>query len=278
MLWTILIVLAGIVLFLLGAVLGGSDAKKPAFGLIFTTAIIKLVAVVLLAAGVCRLYAPALTKNYLLNKNPAIIYEMVKAAELQKQEEAAKAVKAYLKEHTDEMIADAPVWGKQDAKKTIFLFSDYSCPYCRRVHNELASIMAMRDDVRVVLKNFSVHGEMSDIPARAVIAAKLQGNDKAAALDKALMEKGYFKPEDMKDRAKLPAKAKKNVMALAAEVGLDVAQLEKDMNGAVVARELNNVYQFTGEFEVGGTPYLIVEGNVFPGYVPASKITEALDK
>ena len=177
-----------------------------------------------------------------------------------------------------EMIADAPIWGNEDAKKTIFLWSDYSCPYCRRVHAELARVMDARDDVRVVLKNFSIHGDLSDAPAKAVIAAKIQSNDKAAALDRALMDKEYYSQEDMKDRSKLGEKVLKNVLALATEVGLDAEQLERDMKGPVVARELKNVRDLAQMFEISGTPYLIIGEKAFPGAIPYEQIMEALDK
>ena len=47
-------------------------------------------------------------------------------------------------------------------------------------------------------------------------------------------------------------------MKLAAEAGLDTAQLEKDMNGEVVARELKNVRDLAQRFEISGTPYLVI--------------------
>jgi protein-disulfide isomerase len=203
---------------------------------------------------------------------------MVQSMQATQEKAKNKEVRKYVKKHMKEMIGDAPIVGNVDAKNTIFLWSDYSCPYCRRVHGELARVMAERDDVRVVLKNFSIHGELSDAPAKAVIAAKLQGNDKAAALDRKLMEKEYYTQEDMKDRSKLGEKIQKNVMALAAEVGLDTAQLERDMRGPVVARELKNVRDLAQQFEISGTPYLIIGERAFPGAIPYDQIIEALGK
>jgi protein-disulfide isomerase len=207
-----------------------------------------------------------------------ILQEMVSAMQEQQNAEKNKAIRKYVRSNLKDMIGDAPIWGNEDAKKTIFLWSDYSCPYCRRVHGELARVMESRDDVRVVLKNFSIHGELSDAPAKAVIAAKLQGNDKAAALDKLLMDKEYYTQDDMKDRSKLGDKIKKNVMKLAAEAGLDTAQLEKDMNGEVVARELKNVRDLAQRFEISGTPYLVIGEEAFPGAIPYDQIIKALDK
>ena len=271
MFWTIIFLIVGIALFLFGGMFAKQDGKKPATLL---TKIINLIAIILISGCVCRI----VTKTYLTYTNPSILQEMVTAMQDQQNAEKNKAVRAYVRSNMGEMIADAPIWGNEDAKKTIFLWSDYSCPYCRRVHSELARVMEERNDVRVVLKNFSIHGELSDAPAKAVIAAKLQGNDKAAALDKKLMEKEYYTQDDMKDRSKLGEKVRKNVMALAAEVGLDTAQLERDMKGPVVARELKNVRDLAQKFEISGTPYLIIGEKAFPGAIPYDQIIEALGK
>ena len=271
MFWTIIVLIIGIALFLFGGAIVKQDSKKPAT---LTTKVVKLVSILLIAGCVCRLYTPM----YLTHTNPSILQDMVTAMQEQQNAEKNKAVRAYVHSNMGEMVADAPILGNEDAKKTIFLWSDYSCPYCRRVHSELARVMDARDDVRIVLKNFSIHGELSDAPAKAVIAAKLQGNDKASALDKKLMEKEYYTQDDMKDRSKLGEKVRKNVMALAAEVGLDTAQLERDMNGPVVARELKNVRDLAQRFEISGTPYLIIGEKAFPGAIPFEQIMEALDK
>ncbi|MBO7509039.1 MAG: thioredoxin domain-containing protein [Alphaproteobacteria bacterium] len=274
MFWTILVLIVGIALFLFGGMFAKQDGKKTTNDNKIVKKVVKLVSIILIAGCVCRLYTP----YYLTHTNPMILQDMVSAMQEQQNAEKNKAIRKYVRSNIGEMIADAPVWGNEDAKHTIFLWSDYSCPYCRRVHGELARVMADRDDVRVVLKNFSIHGELSDAPAKAVIAAKLQGNDKAAALDRKLMEKEYYTQDDMKDRSKLGEKIQKNVMNLAAEVGLDTAQLERDMKGPVVARELKNVRDLAQKFEISGTPYLVIGERAFPGAIPYDQIIEALDK
>lgn len=272
MTWTILVLVLAIALFMFGGMLLKQNGKNPSMAIVMAKKSIKLVAIILIAGSVCRLFVP----YYLTSVNPAILQEMANGMQAQQNAEKNKAVRQYVRSKMDTMVADAPIWGNVDAKKTIFLWSDYSCPYCRRVHSELARVMSERDDVRVVLKNFSIHGPLSDAPAKAVIAAKLQGNDKAAALDKLLMDREYYSQDDMKDQSKLGDKVHANVMKLAAEAGLDVAKLEADMKGEVVARELDNVRELAQQFDISGTPYLIIGEQAFPGAIPYSQIIEAL--
>ena len=212
-----------------------------------------------------------------LVENPEILQEMVSSMESKKTENANKKISEYIHTNIQSMMADAPVLGNKDAEKTIFLWSDYSCPYCRRVHADLVRVLSERKDVRVVLKNFSIHGALSDAPAKAVIAAKIQGDDKAAKLDELLMSKEYYTQDDMKNREKLAEKVNDNVMKLAKEAGLDIDKLSKDMEGDIVKKELKNVRDLAQKFEIKGTPFLIIGEKAVPGAVPYSRIIDELD-
>ena len=271
---TIVILVAAIALYMFGGLFFKQEGKKVSALDIILHKGVSVIAIVLIALSICRLWTPA----YLVHTNPAILQEMVQNMQAQQEKEKNKVVRQYVAKHANEMIGHAPIAGKvdADAKKTIFLWSDYSCPYCRRVHGELARVLAERDDVRVVFKNFSIHGILSDDAAKAVIAAKIQDNAKAVALDKMLMDKEYYTQEDMKDQAKLGPKIHANIMKFAKEVGLDTKQLEKDMEGDVVKAELQNVRELAQRFEISGTPYLIIGDKAFPGAIPYAQIVEAL--
>ena len=273
MTWAILILVLAVILYVFGGMLFRHDGKKPSEIGIYIIKSMKVLAIILIAGCVVRLWTP----YYLANVNPMLLQEMATNMQEQKQAEGGKEIRKYVRANMDKLIADAPVAGNADASKTIFLFSAYSCGYCRRVHAELERVLAARDDVRVVLKNFSIHGVLSDVPARAVIAAKLQGNDKAAALDHLLMTQEYYTQDDMKDQAKAPAKLTANVMKLAEKAGLDTKRLEADMTGEVVARELAQVRDLAERFQIGGTPFLIIGDQAFPGAIPYDQIMKALN-
>jgi len=271
MTWTIVILVLAVALYVFGGMAVKHDGKPQAKDIIVHKCI-SVIAIVLIAGCVCRLWTP----TYLTKTNPGILQEMVSAMQQQQEVTKNKEVRKYVAKHMDEMIGNAPIAGNVDGAKTIFLFSDYSCPYCRRVHAELARVLSERDDVRVVLKNFSIHGALSDAPAKAVIAAKLQGNDKAAALDKLLMDEEYYTQDDLKKQDKLPGIIDANVMKLAKKAGLDTKKLAEDMKGDYVNTELRNVQGLAQRFEIRGTPYLIIGTESFPGAIPYERIVEAL--
>ena len=275
MTWTILILVIGILLFLFGGMLlGKGDDKKPSAGKIVANKSVTLIAIILIAGSMCRLYTP----YYLTAVNPAIVQEMITGMQEQQQAEKNKQIRKYVREEGDRMMRDAPVLGNRDAKKTIYVWTDFSCPFCRRVHGELDRVMANRDDFRVVVKNFSIHGALSDAPAKAVIAANLQDPEKAAELTDMLMTREYYTQADLEDQANVADKVEANVMKSAKEVGLDTEKLKEDMNGEVVARELRNVRDLAQRFEINGTPFLIIGEQAFPGAIPADQIEAALNE
>lgn len=272
MTWTILILVLAVAMYVFGGMLINAQGKQNT-GAKLVKKSIKVLAIILIAGCMCRLWTP----YYLTSVNPLILQDMANGMQEQKSAESNKEIRQFVRSNMDKLIADAPVLGNESASKTIFMFSAYSCGYCRRVHAELARVLADRDDVRVVVKNFSIHGVMSDVPAKAVIAAKLQGNDKAAKLDTLLMAGEYYTQDDLKDQAKAPANITRNIMKLAKEAGLDTKRLETDMNGEVVARELAQVRELADRFQISGTPFLIIGDQAFPGAIPYDQIIKALN-
>ncbi len=269
MAWTILILLVALALYLVGGIIADKvmGSKKSEKKNLVKKAI-EVIAIVFVVGTV--------TPMYLTNVNPGILKNMAEAMQKQEQEKASKGIKSYVRKNADSMTRNAPILGKENAEKTIYLFSAHSCGYCRRAHAELERVVSERDDVRVVMKNFSIHGPLSDSAARATIAAKMQSNDKAIALDKALMAKEYYTQEDLKDQQKAPEIVKNNVLELAESVGLDVDQLEKDMQSPTVNAEMAQVRDLAQRFNIQGTPFLIIGDEAFPGAIPYQQIVDAL--
>ena len=279
MIWTIIAILSLIIalgLFVMAGFVpttakGKVDGKRVAI-----RGGVQYIAVILAAFGSMALFNEGNMRRYLTEENPAILKVMAQNMQGQEQRESSQKIKKYVAQNHDSMTKNAPIFGNVEGKKTVYMFCDYSCPYCKRVWGELQKVMDKDAEVRVVLKNFSIHGDLSDFPAQASIAARMQGHDKAGAFNKLLWTKGYM-PKDMRGD-NVAKDVKKNVLALAKEAGLDVKKLEADSESEVVMTELISVRQIAREFAIGGTPFLIVGEEAFPGAVPESEITKALKK
>ena len=83
MTWTILVLILGIALYVFNGKLVKQDPKKASAKSEYMKKAVNVVAALLMAGAVCRLFVP----YYLTSVNPAIIQEMVTAMQEQQNEE-----------------------------------------------------------------------------------------------------------------------------------------------------------------------------------------------
>lgn len=145
-------------------------------------------------------------------------------------------------------VGSSPIRGKKDAPVTIVEFSDYQCPFCSRAEPLMdEALEKYPDDLRLVFKQFpltSIHPNA--LPAsKAALAAGKQG--KYWEMHKKLFENNRaLGAEDLKKYA--------------GELGLDVAQWEKDMNSKEVQDQINEEMGQARTAGVRGTPTIFVGG------------------
>lgn len=150
-----------------------------------------------------------------------------------------------------------PLIGNPDASVKIVEFFDYRCPYCKTGYPVLRRILDEDPDVVLLPKQLPILGDGSDddisrFAAKAALAAHRQGKF-------APMHEGLISSE-------VPL-TKDEVRAIAAGVGLDLAQLEADMAGDAVEEVLAeslSVAEAAG-FLQAGTPGYYIGGEVMIG-------------
>ena len=86
-----------------------------------------------------------------------------------------------------------------DAALTIVEFMDYRCGYCRQVHPQVVDLIATDKDVRVIIKEFPILGEESELASRFAVAVKqIAGDEAYERAHNALMEmRGRFTLESL---------------------------------------------------------------------------------
>jgi protein-disulfide isomerase len=165
------------------------------------------------------------------------------------------------------VAGDDPVRGPADALVTIVNFSEYQCPYCKRVQETLREVSkAYPKDVRIVWKDnplpFHARAKPAAIFARVVF--QKYGQDAFWRLHDALFEnQASLEDEDLEELAKkqripwAPIKA-----ALAAD---KAAKLEESM-------------ALASDFQVGGTPHFFVNGRRLAGAQPLDVFKKLIDE
>lgn len=146
---------------------------------------------------------------------------------------------------------------------TVIVFSDYGCPYCKKLHGTLAQLLARDPKVRIVWRDWPIFGGASLLAAQAAIASQWQG--KHAAFNAAL----FAQPGRITEAS---------VQAAAKVAKVDWTRLQSDMKTR--AKEINTVIARSNagaqalKFE--GTPGLLIGNARFGGAASLIQLMEAV--
>ena len=108
--------------------------------------------------------------------------------------------------------------GNPHGDVTFVEFFDYNCGYCKRAMSDMLTLLKDDPKLKVVLKEFPVLGPGSVEAAQVAIAVRMQDKSGKKYLD--------FHQKLLGGRGQAD---KAHALAVAKEVGLNMAQLEKDM-------------------------------------------------
>ncbi len=152
-------------------------------------------------------------------------------------------------------LEDSPAKGPADAPLTIVVFGDFQCPFCAKGHVTMKKLeQRYGDRIRLVYKFLPLPGHSLAIPAaRASLAAHAQG--KFWAFHDALYA----------ERAKYTLN---DLLRIARELGLDMAQFEADMQRPEYDEQIRRDLALAQSLGVTGTPAHFVNGRPIIGALP----------
>ena len=156
-----------------------------------------------------------------------------------------------------------PVKGYTDAPVTIIEFSDFSCKYCKRQNRVLEELLQERsEEVRLIFKHLP-HNKEGYRASVAAIAASLQGkfwemHDQIYSLQNYLAERTLI------EHAQL--------------IGLDLEQFKHDLNSSRVRAVVKRDIALAESWGIEGTPWLIVNGQSFPGLTSKRALEVAIER
>jgi protein-disulfide isomerase len=146
-------------------------------------------------------------------------------------------------------------------------FFDYNCGYCKRAMDDMTALMKGDAKIKFVLKEFPVLGEGSTQAAQVAVAVRMQ--DKTGG-------KKYLEFHQKLLSGRGPAD-KARAVAVAKEVGLDMARLEKDMASEEVKATLQESFKIAEALGLNGTPSYVVGNDVVIGAVGLAALKERVN-
>ena len=146
--------------------------------------------------------------------------------------------------------------GNPKGSTTMVEFFDYNCHFCKGALPDLARLMKEDPNLHVVLKDFPVLGPGSVEAARVASAVRnqLQG-DRFWEFHNKLLGQSHG-----------PV-GRKEALAVAKEMGLDMAQLDKDMGAKAVDDGLKETMAMADDLQINGTPTFVMGDSVVVGAV-----------
>ena len=200
-----------------------------------------------------------------IRANPEIVLEAVEIINARNDANDAAASAQVLSSQRQSLEQDpnAPVLGNPQGDVTVVEFFDYNCPYCRRVKPHMEKLLATDTNVRVVYREWPILGEGSTFAARAALAARNQ--DKYVEFHWALMGLAGRVEEE-------------NVIDVAQDIGLDIAQLRLDMEAPEISEHIETSMRLARALGFNGTPSFVIGEALAPGLIEAGQMIELVEK
>jgi protein-disulfide isomerase len=157
---------------------------------------------------------------------------------------------------------------KHDALVTIVVFSDFQCPFCKRVEPSLAQAAKdYGDKVRFVWKNYPL-----PFHDRAMQAAQLAMEAKREKGDA-----GFWKAHDALFESQ-PKLADADLEAIAKTIGLDVAKVDDAIKSMPFNDAIQSDMDLGEDVGVRGTPKTFVNGRIVDGAQPYEAFKHVIDQ
>ncbi|WP_027530640.1 DsbA family protein [Bradyrhizobium sp. WSM3983] len=158
---------------------------------------------------------------------------------------------------------DVPVAGNPDGNISIIEWSDYNCPYCRKLEPELRQVIQDDGKARLVLKDWPILGPVSVTAARIALAAKYQ--DKYHKAHDAMMGVSSRLTES-------------RINELLAAAGVDMDRLKSDLtaHGKDIDAILKRNNDQAEAFGFRGTPSFIVGKYRVPGVLSMAEFEQVI--
>lgn len=165
-------------------------------------------------------------------------------------------------------VGTSPINGNKDAPVTLIIFSDYQCPFCKRVEDTITQLTKdYGNKLRIVWKDRPLPFHNRAMPAAEMCReARKQKGDAGFWACHAKLFAGNPKLED----ADLEGYAK--------ELGLNWAQVKDAIEKKKYEKEINEDMALADQVKASGTPHMFINGRRLVGAQPIDKFKAIIDQ
>jgi protein-disulfide isomerase len=195
----------------------------------------------------------ALLRNA-LREDPSILRDALASLERADEQARIEAQTRAITTHAESLFRDRdlPFKGNPDGRVVLAEFFDARCGYCKQLHPVMEQLIASERDVRVNMFDLPILGPSSLVAARALLAARRQGQAQHNTLYDALMRLREDPTEPVIRRE-------------AERLRLDWARLRRDMDDNAVLQRIDRNLALARALDIQGTPAIIGGTTMIPG-------------
>jgi len=236
---------------------------------------VPLAAAMLLAAPVAapaqtfspdqRQQVESIIKEYLI-AHPEVVQEVLAAVDKHQKDAEAQQQRATIRANNATLF-NSPhqvVLGNPNGKIEMVEFFDYNCGFCKHALPDMVKLLDTNHDIKFVLKEFPVLGEGSVEAAKVAVAARMQDPKKYMQFHQKLLG-----GRGSADKAR--------ALAVAKEVGFDVARIERDMASEEVNTTIAEDMKLADALGINGTPSYVVGEDLVVGAVGFDELKKKID-
>lgn len=206
-------------------------------------------------------------------KNPAVLVEASQTLQMQQQQKLQTEAMSSIKQNKAALFdnAQSPSIGSKEAPVTLVEFFDYQCGHCRAMAPTIEKLISEDKNIHVVFKELPIFGGVSDMAAKAALAAAKQPGNKYYTFHNMLL-------------TSTASLTKESIMDIAKKAGLNVDTLNKDMNSPDIQKQLHDNVELAQALKIMGTPTFVISNKeqtkfeYIPGAVSAEELKAEMKK
>nr|WP_272213769.1 DsbA family protein [Marinicella sp. W31]MDC2879720.1 DsbA family protein [Marinicella sp. W31] len=159
----------------------------------------------------------------------------------------------------------APVLGNPDGDVTVVEYFDFQCTYCKRDYPMVREVVSSDGNVKLVMKDWPIFGDVSVYAAQAVQGAAILG-EYETALDALMTAKGRLSHERIE------------TLLTGAGLDFDAIAAAVKTNEKTISDLLDRNYHQAEAFQFNGTPSYVIGRTVYPGVLDKIMLESAIAK
>ena len=208
-----------------------------------------------------------IVREYLVG-HPEVLQEAMSALEKKQADDETEKHKTAIKQYSQALFFSPRqvVLGNPQGNVTFVEFFDYNCGYCKHAMGDMLTLLKDDPKLKVVLKEFPVLGPGSVEAAKVAVAVRMQ--------DKTGQKYLEFHKELLGGRG---AADKDRALAVAKNVGVDMARLQKDMESPEVKATMEENFKLAEALGLNGTPSYVIGDNVIVGAIGLPGLQEKIN-